>query len=77
MIEFADDEYAEDTEQRREALTAGCSSWFVCKHCDAWREVSDEDMDLDDEGPESDGLGPEEHDIDEPGPGRYSSRGAS
>jgi hypothetical protein len=53
MIEFADDGeeapdiYAEGQEDvaRREALAAGCDAWFVCKHCSAWREVTDEDMD--------------------------------
>lgn len=54
MIDFAGEEGAEDTPTRREALAAGCDGWFVCKHCPAWLEVTDETLD-----------GPEEEDIDD------------
>jgi hypothetical protein len=62
MIDFADDgEEAPDCEAyevddgdkaRAEATAAGCVAWYVCKHCDAWREWT-VDAELDDD------LGPE------------------
>lgn len=37
MIEFA------ESEPDHEAAKLGIAAWYVCKHCDAWREYPDED----------------------------------
>jgi hypothetical protein len=36
MVAFADEE------PEHEAAKAGCVAWYVCKHCDAWREEDEE-----------------------------------
>lgn len=39
MIEFA------DNRPNHEAAKAGVMVWYQCKHCDAWREFTDDDAD--------------------------------
>lgn len=52
MIEMADDgrgveeDATDDADKAREQATAaGCAAWYVCKHCDAWQEYTDDEDD--------------------------------
>lgn len=39
-------ETPEDEDANPEALKSGLEIWDTCKHCDAWREIQDEDEDF-------------------------------
>jgi hypothetical protein len=53
LIEFAEEEDEDTTDGMSEqhphpAKVAGCTAWYVCKHCPAWQEWNT-DADLDDD----------------------------